>query len=254
MRKPGHICATCDSFAFWGGCAACGLLLKAFDEITDGSRVLFPMSMAHNGVASPRRVNSDVGPYQTRSNVHRSHFRDGNALFVGTDKVRLYPRDPFSSYFNPHRKKQVARGPPAGGKYVFLVNHRSLRMAAWTGSRTPILRLSGGGHILGQPGWRRHRFLMSADVGAAFIFILGAPRVSPTAIHVIPLRGIAALQRRSCLWPICCGNRSIVAWLVTKTSTTPRGSPRTRPSFLHGGRECLLGVLPARLHAEVYRT
>ena len=30
--------------------------------------------------------------------------------------------------------------------------------------------------------------------------------------------------------PTCCGNPSTVAWLVTKTSTTPRGSPRTRPS------------------------
>ncbi len=30
--------------------------------------------------------------------------------------------------------------------------------------------------------------------------------------------------------PTCCGNPSTVAWLATKTSTMPRGSPRTRPS------------------------
>ena len=43
-----------------------------------------------------------------------------------------------------------------------------------------------------------------------------------------PIRGVGKI--RSFPSPTCCGNPSIVAWLVTKTSTTPRDSPRTRPS------------------------
>jgi hypothetical protein len=29
----------------------------------------------------------------------------------------------------------------------------------------------------------------------------------------------------NCLWPTCCGSRSIAGWRVTKMLTTPRGSP-----------------------------
>ena len=34
----------------------------------------------------------------------------------------------------------------------------------------------------------------------------------------------------NCLWPTCCGNRSIAAWRVTQTLTTPLVLPRIRPS------------------------
>ena len=37
--------------------------------------------------------------------------------------------------------------------------------------------------------------------------------------------------------PVCCGNASRVAWLTGKTSTTPRGSPRTQPSGLIGSEK-----------------
>ncbi len=43
-----------------------------------------------------------------------------------------------------------------------------------------------------------------------------------------PTRAVGKI--RSFPSPTCCGHRSIVAWRVRKTSTTPRGSPRTRPS------------------------
>ena len=39
------------------------VLLESFDKITNGSCVVFAMPMAHNGVASSSRINSDVGPY-----------------------------------------------------------------------------------------------------------------------------------------------------------------------------------------------
>src|ERR1700730_8709479 len=40
----------------------------------------------------------------------------------------------------------------------------------------------------------------------------------------------AGARISNCLWPICCASRSIAGWRVTKMLTTPRGSPRIRPS------------------------
>ena len=37
-------------------------------------------------------------------------------------------------------------------------------------------------------------------------------------------------RTRNCLWPICSASQFTATWLVTKTSTTPRGSPKIRPS------------------------
>ncbi len=62
--------------------APCRLLLKTFNEVTNGSRVVFAMAVAHNGVASACGVDSDFGPDQARSDIDGSNLGDSNALFI----------------------------------------------------------------------------------------------------------------------------------------------------------------------------
>ncbi len=65
--------------------APCCLLLKTFNEVTNGSRVVFAIAVAHNGAASACGVDSDFGPDQASSDIDGGNRGDSNALFIGAD-------------------------------------------------------------------------------------------------------------------------------------------------------------------------
>jgi hypothetical protein len=60
-------------------------MLKTFNEVTNSSRVVFAMAVAHNGVASACGVDSDFGPDQARSDIDGGNLGDSNTLFIGAD-------------------------------------------------------------------------------------------------------------------------------------------------------------------------
>lgn len=83
------------------------------DQIADALRVGFAMSGAGDGVGATGGLDANVGPDDAGGDVYGRDLRDGDALFVATEKARLHSADPLRADDEPGGEKEVALRPAA---------------------------------------------------------------------------------------------------------------------------------------------